>query len=125
MGEAKLPSIASEDIGRCAYGIFKAGDQYIGQTVGIAGGHPTGQEMAESLSRALGEEVVYNAVPPAVYRSFGFPGAEDLGNMFQFKHDFNDDYRGARSVDFSRSINPALQSFDDWLARNGDRIPRH
>jgi uncharacterized protein YbjT (DUF2867 family) len=125
MGEAKLPSIASEDIGRCAYGIFKAGDQYIGQTVGIAGGHPTGQEMAESLSRALGEEVVYNAVPPAVYRSFDFPGAEDLGNMFQFKHDFNDDYRGARSVDFSRSINPALQSFDDWLARNGDRIPRH
>jgi uncharacterized protein YbjT (DUF2867 family) len=125
MGDAKLPGMAAEDIGRCAYGIFKAGDEHIGQSVGITGGHPTGQEMAASLSRALGEEVAYNAVPPEVYRGFGFPGADDLGNMFQFKHDFNDDFCGARSLDFSRSINPDLQSFDDWLARNGNRIPRH
>jgi uncharacterized protein YbjT (DUF2867 family) len=125
MGDAKLPGIAAGDIGNCAYGIFKAGDRYIGQTVGIAGGHLTGQEMAESLSRTLGEEVVYNPVAPEVYRGFGFPGAEDLGNMFQFKHDFNDDYCGARSVDFSRSLDPELESFDEWLTRNGDRIPRH
>jgi uncharacterized protein YbjT (DUF2867 family) len=125
MGDAKLPGMAAEDIGACAYGIFKAGDQYIGQTVGIAGGHLTGEEMAESLSRSLGEEVAYIAVEPAVYRGLGFPGAEDLGNMFQFMRDFNDDHCGARSVDFSRSLNPALQSFDDWLARTGNLIPRH
>jgi uncharacterized protein YbjT (DUF2867 family) len=125
MGDAKLPGIAAEDIGACAYGIFKAGDKYIGQTVGIAGAHLTGQEMAESLSRAMGEEVVYNAVPASAYREFGFPGAEDLGNMFQFKQEFNDDFCGARSLDFSRSVNPGLQSFDEWLARNGDRIPKH
>jgi uncharacterized protein YbjT (DUF2867 family) len=125
MGDAKLPGIAAADIGNCAYGIFKAGDQYIGQTVGIAGGHLTGQEMAESLSKALGEEVVYNPVAPEIYRGFGFPGAEDLGNMFQFKHDFNDDFCSARSVDFSRSLDPELESFDEWLARNADRIPRH
>ena len=65
----------------------------------------------------------YNAVPPDVYRGFGFPGADDLGNMFQFKRDFNDYFRGARDLDFSRSLNPAMQSYDQWLARHAREIP--
>ena len=125
MGDAKLPGIAAEDIGGAAYGIFKAGDLYIGQTVGISGGNLTGAQMASALTDALGEEVRYFAVPFDMFRSFDFPGADDLGNMFQFKHDFNDAFCAARSVEFSRSLNPALQSFDDWLAKNGDLIPRH
>ena len=123
MGDKKLPGIAAEDIGSCAYGIFKQGGEYVGKTVGIAGEHLTGAEMAAALTRALGEEVGYNDVPPEVYRGFGFPGADDLGNMFQFKRDFEEDFCGARSVALSRALNPALQTFDTWLARNKSRIP--
>jgi uncharacterized protein YbjT (DUF2867 family) len=123
MGDRKLSGIAAEDIGRCAYGIFKRGGEYIGKTVGIAGGHLTGAEMAASLTRALGQHVRYNNVPPEVYRSFGFPGADDLANMFQFKRDFNEYYTGARSIETSRALNPSLQSFDTWLARNASAIP--
>ena len=123
MGDKKLPGMASEDIGRCAYGIFKAGTAYVGKTVGIAGEHLTGAQMASAMSRALGQEVVYNAVPPDVYRAFGFPGAEDLGNMFQFKRDFEEYFCGARSLQVSRALNPDLQTFDAWLAANGSRIP--
>jgi uncharacterized protein YbjT (DUF2867 family) len=122
MGKAKLPGIAAEDIGACAYGIFKRQD-LIGKTVGIAGGHPTGAEMAAGLSKALGQEVRYNEVSPEVYRGFGFPGADDLGNMFQFKRDFNEEYCAARSLEFARSLHPGLQSFEEWLARNAARIP--
>jgi uncharacterized protein YbjT (DUF2867 family) len=123
MGDKKLPGIATEDIGRCAYGIFKRGREFIGKTVGIAGEHLTGTQMAASLTKALGQEVRYNAVPPEVYRSFGFPGAEDLGNMFQFKRDFNEYFCGARNLEAARALNPALQSFDSWLAQNHARIP--
>lgn len=123
MNDKKLPGIASEDIGRCAYGIFKKGREYIGKTVGIAGGHLTGEEMAAALSKALGQEVRYNDVPPEVYRSFDFPGAEDLGNMFQFKRDFEQYYCGARNLNEARALNPSLQTFDQWLAQNKDRIP--
>ncbi len=123
MGDKKLPGIAAEDIGRCAYGIFKAGKPYIGKTVGIAGEHLSGREMAEALSRALGSEVRYNAVTPEAYRGFGFPGAEDLGNMFQFKRDFSDVYTSHRDVEETRRLNPRLQSFDAWLDENADRIP--
>jgi uncharacterized protein YbjT (DUF2867 family) len=123
MGDRKLPGIAAADIGKCAYGIFKRGPEFIGKTVGIAGEHLTGGQMAAGMSKALGEEIRYNAVPPAVFRGFGFPGADDLGNMFQFKHDFEADFCGARSTEFSRGLNPELQSFDSWLAANAARIP--
>ncbi len=123
MGDKKLPGIAAVDIGACAYGIFKKGPEHVGRSVGIAGGHLTGQDMAAAFAKALGREVRYNPVSPEAYRSFGFPGADDLGNMFQFKRDFNEAYCAARSVEFSRSLNPGLQTFDQWLARNASRIP--
>ncbi len=123
MGDKKLPGIASEDIGKCAYGIFKKGREFIGKRVGIAGEHLTGAQMAAALTRALGQEVRYNSVSPDVYRGLGFPGAEDLGNMFQFKRDFEEYFCGARDPGFARSLNPSLQTFDRWLARNKGRIP--
>jgi uncharacterized protein YbjT (DUF2867 family) len=123
MGDKKLPGIAAEDIGKCAYGIFKRGREFIGKTVGVAGEHLTGAQMAAALTKALGQEVRYNDVSPDVYRSFGFPGADDMGNMFQFKRDFEKDYCGARSIELSRSLNPELQTFSQWLAQNKDRIP--
>lgn len=123
MGDKKLPGIASEDIGKCAYGIFKRGDGFIGKKVGIAGEHLTGNQMAAAMSKALGREVRYNVVTPEQYRSFGFPGADDLGNMFQFKRDFNEYFCGARDPKFARSLNPELQNFDAWLAKNKVLIP--
>jgi len=123
MGGAKLPGIAAEDIGRCAHGIYRRGPELAGRTVGIAGEHLTGAEMAAALTRALGREVRHADVPPDVYRGFGFPGADDLGNMFQFKRDFNTEFCAARSVEFSRGINPRLQSFAQWLDANAARIP--
>jgi uncharacterized protein YbjT (DUF2867 family) len=123
MDDKALPAIAVEDIGKAAYGIFKRGQEFIGKTVAIAGEHLTGAQLASKMSRALGTEIGYTNVPPEVYRGFGFPGADDLGNMFQFKRDFNDYFVGARDVEFTRSLNPELQTFDQWLGRHKNEIP--
>jgi uncharacterized protein YbjT (DUF2867 family) len=122
MGDKKLPGISSEDIGKCAYGIFKRPD-LIGKTVGVSGDQLTGAEMAAALSRALEQPVAYNAVPPDVYRSFGFPGADEMGNMLQFKAETESAYSGARDPAFSRTLNPELQTFAQWLSKNKSRIP--
>jgi uncharacterized protein YbjT (DUF2867 family) len=123
MADKKLTGIAAEDIGKCALGIFKSGAQYIGKSVGIAGEHLTGQQMADALSAALGQPVRYNAISPATYRGFGFPGADDLGNMFQFYAEFEDDVCARRNLAESRALNPQLQTFAAWLAQNKSRIP--
>jgi uncharacterized protein YbjT (DUF2867 family) len=118
IGDKKLPGIASDDIGKCAYSIFKAGKEYHNKTIGIAGEHLTGKQMAETFSKHLGTEVNYNDVPASVYRSFGFPGAEDLGNMFQFNADFETEFCGARDLNASKKLNPELVNFDSWLNKN-------
>jgi uncharacterized protein YbjT (DUF2867 family) len=123
MADKKLPGIAAEDIGKCAYGIFKKGKEFAGKRVGIAGGHLTGAEMAEEMSHALGREVRYQAVPFDVYRGLGFPGAQDLGNMFQFYCEIEQEFCASRSVEFSRSLNPDLQTFSTWLSRRASQVP--
>jgi uncharacterized protein YbjT (DUF2867 family) len=123
MGTAKLPAIAGEDIGKAAFGIFKAGQQYIGKTVGIAGESLSFQEMSEKLSKGLGiSPVQFNAVDADLFRSFGFPGADEYGNMFQTYRDFEKEVNAARSIDETRKLNPQLQSFDQWLAKNKDKV---
>jgi len=123
MGEKKLPGIASEDIGKCAYSVFKKGPEFIGKSLYIAGEKLTIKQMADAMSEALGVNIAYNNVPPDVYRGFGFPGADDVGNMFQFKRDFEDYYCGVRDIEFTKSLNPELLSFKEWLAKYGSKIP--
>ena len=123
MGDKKLPGIAAEDIGKTAFGIFASGRELIDKTIGIAGEHLSGKQMAAALTEALGQDVRYNEVSPDVYRGFGFPGAEDLGNMFQYKRDFEQIYCAARDLDVARRLNPSLQTFDRWLEQNKSRIP--
>jgi len=122
LGKERLAGIASEDIGRCAYGIFNRPD-LIGKTVGIAGELLTGGEMAAAMSRALGVTVRYNEISPDAYRALGFPGADEMGNMFEFYRDFHRHFEQSRSVAVARSLNPELQSFDAWLASNAKSIP--
>jgi uncharacterized protein YbjT (DUF2867 family) len=124
IGNAKLAGIGSSDIGAAAYGMFKKGRAVIGQRIGIAGEHLTGQEMAAAMSKALGEPVKFNDIPPDVFRSFGFPAADDLGNMFQFYRDFEKVCNDTRDVARTRGLAPGLQTFDQWLAKNAEKIPR-
>ncbi|MEU4564688.1 NmrA/HSCARG family protein [Actinoplanes sp. NPDC023936] len=124
MGDSKLAGIAVEDIGRTAYGIFKAGNDYVGQTVHIAGEHLTGAEIAAGLSRAVGEPVVYRPLSHDAYRALGFPGADEAGNMLQYYTEFDEYFTGVRDLEAVRRLNPELQSFEQWLAVNGHTIPR-
>ena len=123
MGKAKLAGIAVEDIGKCAYTVFKRGKEFVGKTIGVAGEHLTVAQMCASVSKALGIDVKYNEVTPAVFRGFGFPGADDVGNMFQIFQEFEKPYGSARSVEFSKTLDPALLTFDQWLVANKSRIP--
>lgn len=116
MAQSRLAGIAAEDIGKSALGIFTRGEELIGKAIGVAGEHLTGAEMAASLAEALGEEVVYLPMSFDEFRASGFPAADDVANMFEFFCLFADAFTGARDVNRVRQLNPALQTFDAWLA---------
>jgi uncharacterized protein YbjT (DUF2867 family) len=120
MGTAKLAGIDKDDIGRAAYGIFKGGSQYIGKRIGIAGEHVSFDEMSQKLSKGLGVgPVKYTALDANLFRSFGFPGADEYGNMFQVYRDFEKEVNEIRSVEQTRAlVGGSPNTFDQWLAKN-------
>jgi len=83
----------------------------------------TEKHVVERLAKALGREVVYNQIAPADYRALGFPGADDLGNMFQYYSDFEQDCCDIRNISETKSLNPELLTLDRWLTQNKSRIP--
>ena len=124
MGDKRLAGVAAEDIGKSAFCVFKTGFDLLGKTVGVAGDHVTGTQMAAALAKELGQPVSYNPISPEQYRRLGTPGAEEFGNMFQYMQEFESEFCAARNLESARAINPSLQSFGGWLALNKDRIPR-
>ena len=123
LGGAKVPGIGAEDIGRCAYGLFREGLATVGKYAGVAGESLSGPEMAEKMGRALGRPVNFYDMPFDVYRGLGFPGAADLGNMFQFHALLGEDFQRARDPKRARELDPELLDFDAWLAANAAKIP--
>ena len=122
LGGQKLPGIGAEDIGGCAYGIFKRGPSTAGQSFGIAGEILSGEEMAAKLGKAIGQPVKFQDVPFDVYRGLGFPGADDLGNMFQYHLELGERLFKARDPKVARELNPNTRDFDQWLKDNSARI---
>ncbi len=94
-----------------------------GQRFGIAGEVLSGPEYAAAFSRHLGAPVTFYDMPFDDYRALGFPGADDMGNMFEHHAILGEAFRRDRSPEVARSLNPALQSFDSWLSANAARIP--
>lgn len=123
LGGGKLPGIAAEDIGRCAYGIFQRGPEAAGQRFGIAGDVLSGPEYAAAFSRHLGVPISFYDMPFDDYRALGFPGADDMGNMYEHHAILGEEFRRNRSPEVARALNPALKSFEQWLGANASRIP--
>ena len=121
MGDKKLPGIAVDDLGLCALGVLRQTCS-AGQTIGVAGEHLPCAQIAASLTKAIGRTVRYMDVDPADFRTWDFPGAAELSNMLQFKRDFQDVFCGSRSVERSRQLNPAMQTFDGWLSRHASEF---
>ncbi|WP_406498195.1 NmrA/HSCARG family protein [Streptomyces sp. NBC_01604] len=117
-----LAGVDVADIGRTAFAVFKRGEEFIGATVHLAGDHLTGAQYAEKFATVLGEPVRFQSVPYDVFRGLDFPGAEEIGNMFQYYGDFDQEFTGARDLNRLREINPSLKSFDDWLAENASKF---
>jgi len=122
LGGQKLPGIGAEDIGGCAFGILKRGPSAAGQSFGIAGEILSGEEMAAKLGKALGQQVSFYDMPFDAYRALGFPGADDLGNMFEYHMLLGEKFLRARDPKTTRELNPATRDFDQWLRDNIGKI---
>ena len=112
--------VAAEDFGPVVSAIFVNPAEYIGRVVGVVGEDRTCAEYAEIMSRVFGEKIYYNHIPRQVYASFGFPGAEELANMFECQRLYIPERQ--KDLEETYKLNPATQSFETWLSRNKEKF---
>jgi uncharacterized protein YbjT (DUF2867 family) len=124
VGTAPVAGVASDDIGRLVLNILRRPEDTIGRTIPAVSAILTGEQMAEDLTTALGEPVAYRPLTAAQFRSFGFPGADELGNMFQYYAEFPDAYNGRRDVDAARALNPEPASLASFLTAHQGQLAR-
>jgi uncharacterized protein YbjT (DUF2867 family) len=124
VGAAPVAGIASDDIGRVVLDVLRRPADTVGATVPAVSDILTGEQMAEAFTTVLGEPVAYRPLTAAQFRSFGFPGADELGNMFQYYAEFPDSYNGRRDLDSADALNPDRASLTDFLSAHRDRLTR-
>lgn len=118
MADQPMSGIAVADIGKTALHLFAHGPEFIGETVSIAGDHLTGEQYAAALSDVLGEPVTYRPLSWDEFRAQQFPGAVEMGNMFQYYAENSARFVGDRDLARVRELNPELQSFPQWIGLN-------
>jgi len=115
LGDTAVAGVASEDIGRVARRVLRHPAETIGATVPVVGEYLTGEQMAAALGAVLGEPVAYRPATHDQFRAFGFPGADELGNMFQYYAEFPESYLGRRDLATARAVNPDPLGLTDFL----------
>jgi uncharacterized protein YbjT (DUF2867 family) len=115
-GDTNLSGGVVSDTGGVVAQVFADRERFLGRTIGIVGEDMPPAHYAQILSKVLHKPVVYRHVPRHIFASLGFPGAEDLANMF----DFNRRYILSRQgdMDESKRLYPGMQRFEAWAAAN-------
>jgi uncharacterized protein YbjT (DUF2867 family) len=103
--------IAVEDVAVFAALAFAKPDEYLGQTLELAGDELTESQLAETFSKVIGRPVTLAA--PAVSR--GRASDEEMTAMFSF---FNGEGYEA-DIPALRKLHPGLLRFEEYLRRNG------
>lgn len=116
-GDTPLAAMSAADVGRIVAPLFEQPGTYIGKTLKLAGDELPASTYAEIMSRITGSTIQYHYVPRETFAAFGFPGAEDLADMFEY-YRLHIPSRAAEIV-ACRAIAPDVQSFETWMQRNG------
>ena len=121
-GDTPLAAMAVDDVGRVVAPIFEQPEAYIGKTLKLAGDEIPPQQYAATLSRATGADIRYAYVPRETFAALGFPGAEDLADMFEFYRVHMPSRKG--DIEACNALAPGLQTFETWATTHAEGLKK-
>ena len=118
MNNTLLPIVTVRDIGKMVNYAIRNG---VMGNIGVASQHLTCGEIANILSEVMEKDVRHIYLPFDKYKELGFPGSQDLGNMFEFKNVHNQEFCRTRNInDINKCFTPL--SFRDWCIENKEQL---
>ncbi|XP_041063742.1 nmrA-like family domain-containing protein 1 [Carcharodon carcharias] len=116
MGEAAMDGISIKQIGPIVTTLFKNPQRWIGKSCFLSAGSLRIPEYAQILTHHLGPKQFKDSRISVreFVDFFGGPGAQDLGNMFEFWK------RGGQKMNHALTLElyPELQQFQRWVSAN-------
>uniref|UniRef100_G1TU04 NmrA-like family domain-containing protein 1 n=1 Tax=Oryctolagus cuniculus TaxID=9986 RepID=G1TU04_RABIT len=110
--------LLSLDLGPVVLSLLKNLEEYVGRNIGLSTCRHTAEEFAGLLTKHTGKVVRDAKTTPEDYEKLGFPGAQDLANMFRF-YALKPDH----DIELTLRLNPKAQTLDQWLEQHkGDYI---
>ncbi|XP_006874945.1 PREDICTED: nmrA-like family domain-containing protein 1 [Chrysochloris asiatica] len=113
MGDIPMDGIAVEDLGPVVLSLLKTPQEYVGQDIGLSTCRHTAGEYAALLSQHIGQTVHDAKTTPEEYEKLGFPGAQDLANMFRFYA-----MKPDRNIELTLRLNPKARTLNQWLEQH-------
>lgn len=119
-GDTSLAGVGSEDVGGVVMGMLRDLDRFRGEVAWAVGDDIPAARYAEIMSSVLDLPIVYQHIPRETFAAFGFPGADDLAQMFDFYRRFVPSRR--EQMEQSRELFPAIQDFETWARRHREAL---
>ncbi|KAM6156191.1 nmrA-like family domain-containing protein 1 [Rhynchocyon petersi] len=113
MGDVPMDGMSVADLGPVVLSLLKAPEKYVGQDIGLSTCRHTAEEYAALLAKHSGRAVQDAKMTPEEYEKLGFPGAQDLANMFRFYATKPD-----RNISLTLRLNPEARTLDQWLEQH-------
>lgn len=117
MGDIPMDGISVADIGAVVSRIFDSPEEFLGKAMGLSAEALTVQQYADVLSKILGKDIRDAKITPEAYEKLGFPGAEEMANMFRFYQ-----MKPARDVKLTHRLNPEVKSFSQFVSENKEAL---
>lgn len=119
-GDTPLAGVAAEDVGGVAVGMLRDLDRFRGGVAWAVGDELPPARYAEIMSAVLDLPIVYQHVPRETFAALGFPGADDLAQMFDFYRRYVPTRRS--EIEQSLELYPAMQTFETWAGRHREML---
>ncbi|KAM4626872.1 uncharacterized protein O3C94_019842 [Discoglossus pictus] len=116
MKDIPMDGMSVADIGPVVSSLFCGPDHYIGKAIGLSSERLTAEQYAEKLSKHIGKTIKAKTSAEE-YESLGFPGVQEMVNMFRFYW-----MKPDRDIELTHKLNPGLKSFDQFLCNNKEAL---
>ncbi|XP_074237748.1 nmrA-like family domain-containing protein 1 isoform X1 [Saimiri boliviensis] len=112
-GDVPMDGMSVSDLGPVVLSLLKMPEKYVGQNIGLSTCRHTAEEYAALLTKHTRKVVHNTKMTPEDYEKLGFPGAQDLANMFRFYA-----LRPDRDIELTLRLNPKALTLDQWLEQH-------
>ncbi len=119
-GDSPLGGFSVADLGDVVADIFSFGTTLVGERIPLVGDVLSPAEYADVMSDISDEVIRYRHVPWEVFLTYGFPGAPDLANTFDFYR--TQEARARAGWVTTKARFPHVSRFAAWLTAHREEF---